>query len=190
MSLSSSDQPSPVLPAPVDPTTEIDAVLRSMLDRLFILVATLGVFTFAVNSARVLLWGYNPSYAGDIVAFGALFCVLALRKRLPTRAVFGVVVGAIVMMGLVSLATLGLASAGMMILTTGCILVGVFTSLRTTVITAVTVFVVVALIGLAQRRGLHRGTLVLGHPGHRTSRVRARRSHCRHRRPPAAHALA
>jgi two-component system cell cycle sensor histidine kinase/response regulator CckA len=148
MSLSSSDQPSPALPAPVDSTTEIDAVLRSMLDRLFVLVATLGVFTFAVDSARVLLWGYNPSYAGDIAAFGVLFCVLALRKRLPIRAVFWVVVGAIVMMGLVSLATLGLASAGMMILTTGCILVGVFTSLRTTVITAVTVFVVVALIGL------------------------------------------
>jgi two-component system cell cycle sensor histidine kinase/response regulator CckA len=148
MSLSASDQPPLVVPAPVNPAEEIDAVLSRMMDRLFVLVATLGVATFAVNSARVVFRGYNPSFAGDVVAFGVVLGVLALRKRLPIRLVFGVVVGAIVMMGLVSLATLGLASAGMMLLTTGCILVGVFASLRTAVITAVIVFVVVALIGL------------------------------------------
>ena len=148
MSLSAPDQQAPVVPTPTNPAVEIDAVLSRMMDRLFVLVATLGVFTFAVNSIRVLLTGYNPSFAGDVVAFAVVFGVLALRKRLPIRAVFGMVVGAIVMMGLVSLATLGLASAGMMLLTTGCILVGVFVSLRTAVITAVIVFVAVALVGL------------------------------------------
>ena len=123
-------------------------MLRNMLDRLFVLVATLGVVTFAVNSIRVVLEGYNPSFAGDIVAFGVLLGVMAFRKRLPVRVVFGVVVGAIIGMGIVSLATLGLASAGMMILTTGCILVGVFAKLRTAVMVSIIVFVAVALTGL------------------------------------------
>ena len=112
-------------------------MLRSMMDRLFVLVATLGVVTIAVDTLRVALTGYN--------AFG----VLALRKRLPIRVVFGVVVGAMALMGVASLAALGLASAGMMILTATCILVGVFAGLRTAVITAIGVFLIVALTGLA-----------------------------------------
>ena len=120
-----------------------------MLDRLFFMVATLGVVTLAVTTVRVALTGYNASYAGDVVAFVVVFGVLALRRRLPIRLVFGVVVGAIALMGFVSLATLGLASAGMMVLTAACILVGVFARLRTAVITAIVVFLIIALIGLA-----------------------------------------
>ncbi len=124
-------------------------MLRSMMDRLFVLVATLGVVTIAVDTLRVALTGYNASYATDLLTFGVVFGVLALRKRLPIRVVFGVVVGAMALMGVASLAALGLASAGMMILTATCILVGVFAGLRTAVITAIGVFLIVALTGLA-----------------------------------------
>ena len=120
-------------------------MLRSMMDRLFVLVATLGVVTIAVDTLRVALTGYNASYATDLLTFGVVFGVLALRKRLPIRVVFGVVVGAMALMGVASLAALGLASAGMMILTATCILVGVFAGLRTAVITAIGVFLIVAL---------------------------------------------
>jgi PAS domain S-box-containing protein len=149
MPMSASDQHPLAAPAPVDPAEEIAAVLRSMMDRLFVLVATLGVVTIAVDTLRVALTGYNASYATDLLTFGVVFGVLALRKRLPIRVVFGVVVGAMALMGVASLAALGLASAGMMILTATCILVGVFAGLRTAVITAIGVFLIVALTGLA-----------------------------------------
>ena len=124
-------------------------MLRSMMDRLFVLVTTLGVVTIAVDTLRVALTGYNASYATDLLTFGVVFGVLLLRRRLPIRVVFGVVVGAMALMGVASLAALGLASAGMMILTATCILVGVFAGLRTAVITAIGVFLIVALTGLA-----------------------------------------
>ena len=147
--MSASDQHPPAVPAPADPAAEIAAVLRCMMDRLFVLVATLGLVTIAVDTLRVALTGYNTSYATDILTFGVVFGVLLLRRRLPIRVVFGVVVGAMALMGVASLAALGLASAGMMILTAACILVGVIAKLRTAVITAVVVFMIVALIGLA-----------------------------------------
>jgi PAS domain S-box-containing protein len=149
MPMSASDQHPLAAPAPVDPAEEIAAVLRSMMDRLFVLVATLGVVTIAVDTLRVALTGYNASYATDLLTFGVVFGVLLLRRRLPIRVVFGVVVGAMALMGVASLAALGLASAGMMILTATCILVGVFAGLRTAVITAIGVFLIVALTGLA-----------------------------------------
>jgi PAS domain S-box-containing protein len=149
MPMSASDQHPPAAPAPVAPAAEISAVLHSLMDRLFVLVVTLGVATIAVDTLRVALTGYNASYATDLLTFGVVFGVLLLRRRLPIRVVFGVVVGAMALMGVASLAALGLASAGMMILTAVCILVGVIAKLRTAVITAVVVFMIVALIGLA-----------------------------------------
>ena len=147
--MAASDQNQPAVPAPADPAAEIAAVLRSLMDRLFVLASTLGVVTIAVDTIRLALTGYNASYASDILAFGVVFCVLALRRRLPIRVVFGVVVGAMGLMGAASIAMLGLASAGMMILTAACILVGVFAKLRTAIITTIVVFLMVGLIGLA-----------------------------------------
>lgn len=152
--MSPSDQHPPGIPAPVVPAAEIEAVLRSLLDRLFVLVTTLGVLTLAANTIRAALTGFTASYAGDVFAFGIVLGVLALRRRLPPRLVFGVVFGAIALMGVVSLVTLGLASASMMILTASCILVGVFSRLRTAVLTTVAVFVLVALIGLGHASGV------------------------------------
>ena len=149
MPMSASDPHPPAVPNPANPAAEIATVLRSMLDRLFVLVTTLGVVTIAVDTLRVALTGYNASYATDLLTFGVVFGVLLLRRRLPIRVVFGVVVGAMALMGVASLITLGLASAGMMILTASCILVGVFARLRTAVITAMVMFTIVALTGLA-----------------------------------------
>jgi len=150
MSLSPPDHQPPALPTPAEPAAEIDEVLRSMMDRLFVLVATLGVLAFALSTVRVATRGYNQSYLGDAASLLVVLGVLALRRRLPIRVVFGVVVGVVVLLGLVSLATLGLASAGMMILTAACVLVGVFASLRTAVGVTVGVFALVVLIGVLQ----------------------------------------
>ena len=87
--MSPSDQHPPGVPAPVKPAAEIEAVLRSLIDRLFVLVTTLGVLTLAANTIRVALTGYTASYAGDVFAFGIVLGVLALRRRLPSASSSG-----------------------------------------------------------------------------------------------------
>ncbi len=135
--------------APVDPAAEVEVVLRKLMDQLFVLVITLGAVTMTATTIRMAAAGYTPSYAIDVLAFAVVLGALALRRRLPVRLVSGVVLGAITLMGVVSLATLGLASAGMAVLTATCILVGVFASLRFAMVTAVLVFGVVVVIGFA-----------------------------------------
>lgn len=146
--MTASDQPSPSVPGSADPETAIDGVLRILLHRLFFLVATLGSVTMVAATVRATQEGYTPSYAVDVLAFAVVFVALALRERLRVRVVFGAVVGAFVVMGLASLATLGLASAGLPILTAACALVGVFASLRVGIYLVVTVALVAGLIGL------------------------------------------
>lgn len=142
------------MPAPVEPDAEIEAVLRSLLDRLFLLMLTLGVSAMAATTLRALHTGFTVSYAGDIVAFLVVLGALLARKRVPPRWAFGGVLAGFTVTGVVSLATLGLASASMMILTATCILAGVFARLRTAVMAVLALFVLMAVVGFLRARGL------------------------------------
>ena len=117
MSIPATAPPLPGVSAPVDPAAEVEAVLRKLMDQLFVLVVTLGAVTMTATTIRVAVAGYTASYAGDVFAFVVVLGALALRRRLPIRIVAALVFGAITLMGVVSLATLGLASAGMAVLT-------------------------------------------------------------------------
>jgi PAS domain S-box-containing protein len=138
----------------VDPRTEIRHVLRVMLDKVFYVIISLGLLALAASTYRSTLYGWHASYFADAVVFLSIAVILLFRRHLPQTLVCWAIAGLTAIDGLISLVSLGLASAGMLIMASVCMLLGVFCGLKAGLICVGLSALAIAGVGVATILGV------------------------------------
>jgi PAS domain S-box-containing protein len=114
----------------IDPRREARAALSDLLERIALLVLTVGVVSALAGLIRVTSRGWHLNVLTDLAFFALMVVVVLLRRRLPVTLVMALLVALVTATAIASFLTLGLGTVSFVGLTACCIAVGVVFSLR------------------------------------------------------------
>ncbi len=133
----------------IDLRQEARSAMSDLLDRLAVLVLTLGVATTAIGLVRVTSRGWHPNVITDLVLFGSIVIVVLVRRRLPVSVVISWLIALVEVMSLAGFVTMGLATVSFVGLTACCMVIGVVFGQRAGFVVLAGNTVLVGLIGAA-----------------------------------------
>ena len=133
----------------IDPRLETRAALSDLLDRLAVVVLTVGGASAVVGLVRVTSQGWHANVITDLGFFTLMVALLLLRKRLPVGLVVSLLVALVAGAALASFLTLGLGTVSFVGLTTCCMMLGVLFSRRVGFLFLAASVAVVSTIGWA-----------------------------------------
>ncbi|HSL17526.1 MAG TPA: PAS domain S-box protein [Methylomirabilota bacterium] len=133
----------------IDPRLETRAALSDLLDRLAVVVLTVGGASAVVGLVRVTSQGWHANVLTDLGFFSLMVALLLLRKRLPVGLVVSILVALVAGAALASFLTLGLGTVSFVGLTTCSMMLGVLFSRRVGFLFLVASVAVISAIGWA-----------------------------------------
>ncbi|MBD3242742.1 MAG: response regulator [Chitinivibrionales bacterium] len=150
------------LSAGLDLQAESREALRRLLDRVAIVVLTLGTIGTAASVLRVLTAGWHVNVFLDVVFYSAFVGTILLRRLIPTQVVISVIIGLVLLSSLANFVTLGLVTISFTMLATCVVVTAVAFGVRSAAIVlggataAVLILVGVYQAGLLTRPELSR----------------------------------
>ncbi len=117
----------------IDLQAESRKALGALLDKIALIVLTLGTVGTAASVLRVLTTGWHVNVVLDIVFFAAIAGVVLLRRMIPTHTAFGIIVGLVVVSALANFMTLGVITVSFTILAACCVVTGIAFGVRAAV---------------------------------------------------------
>ena len=135
---------------------QMAAVLNRLLDRIVLIILTLGTVAVIASLLRLPHGGLSANIALDIITFVGAVAVFPLRSRLGVKPSILIIFSLVCVNAIGNFYTTGLATPGFAILTAATVIVGVFIGLRGGVTVLVVSTLGIAAAGVLQAKGVIR----------------------------------
>lgn len=128
-------------------------ILSGLLDKVAVIAMTLGTLSTIGSVFRASTQGWHPNIIVDIVFFLVLILLLLFRKRVPFSRITAMIFIVAGLNAVVNFINLGLATVSFVILTTCCVLTGVFFGFRIGLWSLLASIIIVGCIGVLVTTG-------------------------------------